>query len=59
MFNVASFFSLHLVNLIREYTHFIFYKDTAYKNIEAEICRKIKNMLRIFPASLSSNPFIV
>ena len=31
-------------------TRFIFYKNTVYKNIEAEICRKIKNMLRIFPA---------
>ena len=31
------------------------YKNTVYKNIEAGIYQKIKNMLRIFKAEISKN----
>ena len=31
-------------------TRFFLYKNIVYKNIKAEICTKVKNMLRIPPA---------
>ena len=35
----------------RQSTRFIFYKNELYKNVEAENCRKFKNVLRMFPGS--------
>ena len=29
-----------------------FYKNVLYKNVEAEICRKFKNVLRMFQAHI-------
>ena len=33
-------------------TRFFSYKNILYKNIEAEICQKSKNILRIFEAQI-------
>ena len=36
-----------------------FCKNIVYKNIEAEICPKIKNILRISPASIAHDENII
>ena len=35
-------------------TRFFYYKNELYKKVEAEICRKVKSVLRIFRGSNSN-----
>ena len=36
-------------------TRFFFFKNIVYKNVEAEICLKFKNIVRTWPASVQVN----
>ena len=42
------------ISLLSKLHAYFFYKNVHYKNIEADTCRKFKNILRMFRGSNSS-----